>query len=135
MAAVIRPAQDVYIDRDALIDRDMILLWLYWGLFWLVLTPTVGVIISTYFNYPGYLGNALEVQFGRLRPIHINGVLFGAFSLPFLRLCFYNVARVAGVRVFQEQWGRALAWTWNLNLAAGLLSLMLGYNQGFEAGE
>ena len=135
MAAVVRPAQDAYIDRDALIDRDMILLWLYWGLFWLVLTPTVGVIISTYFNYPGYLGNALEVQFGRLRPIHINGVIFGAFSSLFIGLCYYIVPRLAGVRVYKEQWGRALAWTWNLNLAAGLVSLMLGYNQGFEAGE
>lgn len=135
MAAVGRPAQDAYIDRDALIDRDMILLWLYWGLFWLMLAPTVGVIISTYFNYPGYLGNALEVQFGRLRPVHINGVIFGAFSSLFIGLCFYIVPRLAGVRVYKEQWGRALAWIWNLNLAAGLVSLMLGYNQGFEAGE
>ncbi|MBC7944736.1 MAG: cbb3-type cytochrome c oxidase subunit I, partial [Burkholderiales bacterium] len=135
MAAVVRPAQDDYIDRDALIDRDMILLWLYWGLVWLMVAPTIGAVISSYFNFPDYLGTSLELQFGRLRPMHINGVIFGAFSSLFIGLCYYIVPRLSGVRVYKEEWGHALAWIWNLNLAGGLLSLMFGYNQGFEAGE
>jgi cytochrome c oxidase cbb3-type subunit 1 len=135
MAAVVRPAVDAYIDRDALIDRGLIMLWIYWGLFWLMLAPSIGVVISSLFNYPTYLGTPLELTFGRLRPLHINGVIFGAFSSLFIGLCFYIVPRLSGVRVYKEEWGRALAWIWNLTLAAGLLSLMFGFNQGFEAGE
>ena len=52
--------------------------WLYWGMFWLMVTPSVGVTISGLFNYPDYLGTThLGLTFGRLRPIHVNGVIFG----------------------------------------------------------
>jgi cytochrome c oxidase cbb3-type subunit 1 len=130
-----RPAQDVYASRDALINREVILLWIYWGLFWLMLAPTVGAIISSLFNFPEYLGDSKYLTFGRLRPIHINGVILGAFSGLFIGLCYYIVPRLAGVRVWREEWGKALAWIWNLALAAGLIGLMFGFNQGLEAGE
>src|SRR5256885_16260874 len=43
--------------------------------------------------------------------------------------------RWAGQRVWNGQWGHWLVWVWNLGLNAGLISLLLGYNSGFEAGE
>jgi cytochrome c oxidase cbb3-type subunit I len=126
---------DNYKHLDALVDTSLVRLWLYWGMFWLLLTPSIGVAISTMFNYPGFLGTALELGFGRLRPMHVNGVIFGAFSTLFIGLCYYIVPRLCGVRVAGERLGYALAWGWNIVLIVGLLSLMFGWNQGFEAGE
>ena len=120
---------------DSLVDRPLVRLWLYWGMFWLMFAPTVGAIISSYFNFPGYLGNSLEIQFGRLRPMHVNGVIFGAFSTLFMGLCYYVVPRLCGIRVWQEKLGYWLAWTWNLGLVLGMILLALGYSQGLEAGE
>ena len=120
---------------DDLIDKRLIRLWLYWGMFWLLLTPSLGVTISTMFNYPGFLGTSLELGFGRLRPMHVNGVIFGAFSTLFIGLCYYIVPRLCGVRVVGERLGYGLAWGWNIILIVGLLSLLFGFNQGFEAGE
>ena len=34
-----------------------------------------------------------------------------------------------------ERWGWPLLWGWNLFLISGSLSLLMGYNSGFEAGE
>jgi cytochrome c oxidase cbb3-type subunit 1 len=130
-----RPARDRTTKLDTLVDRRLVRLWLYWGMFWLMFAPSVGVIISTYFNYPNYLGDALELQFGRLRPLHVNGVIWGAFSTLFIGLCYYLVPRLCGVRVAAERLGYPLAWIWNLGLAAGFASLPLGFNQGLEAGE
>ena len=136
MASVaMRPAQDVFASRDALINREVILLWLYWGLFWLMLAPTIGAIISSLFSFPEYLGTSEYLTFGRLRPLHVNGVILGAFSSLFIGLCYYIVPRLAGVRVWKEEWGKALAWIWNLSMVAGMLSMLFGYNQGLEAGE
>ena len=120
---------------DDLIDRDLIRVWLYWGLFWLMFAPTVGVTISTLFNFPDYLGDSLYLSFGRLRPVHVNGVIFGAFSTLFIGLCYYILPRLTGVPVYKQEWGYVLAWAWNLGLVVGLGSLVLGYNQGLEAGE
>jgi len=98
--------------------------------------PLVGVALSGLFNYPDYLGtNNLGLTFGRLRPVHVNGVIFGAFSTLFIGECYYLVPRLCGVRVIRGEWGVTLAWVWSLALLAGLISLPFGYNHGLEAGE
>jgi len=88
------------VNLDELVDSSVVRTWLYWGMFWLIVTPSVGVTISGLFNYPDYLGTTqLGLTFGRLRPIHVNGVIMGAFSSLFIGECYYLVPRLCGVRV------------------------------------
>src|SRR5207245_7516048 len=75
--------------NDELIDADLIRKWLACGLGWLLLFPTIGAFISTKFNYPTFLGDVSWLTFGRLRPMHVNGVIWGAFSTLFIGLCYY----------------------------------------------
>lgn len=135
MAEVLRADRPLPAQLDELVNFPLVRLWLYWGMFWLLLTPTFGVMASVLFSFPDYLGTSEYLTFGRLRPIHVNGVIFGAFSTLFFGLCYYLVPRLAGVRVHAERLGWWMAWVWNLVLAAGLASLPLGWNQGLEAGE
>src|SRR5918996_1156880 len=122
--------------NDELIDRVLIRRWLLWGFCWLMLAPTVGVIISTKFNYPEFFGTQAWSTFGRLRPVHVNGVIWGAFSTLFIGLAYYVTPRLAGVRVWRERWAYPLLWLWNLNLAAAFIGLtVFGTNRGWEAGE
>jgi cytochrome c oxidase cbb3-type subunit 1 len=124
------------VNLDDLVDWRVVRTWLYFGMFWLLVTPSVGVAISGLFNYPDYLGtNNLGLTFGRLRPVHVNGVIFGAFSALFIGECHYLVPRLCGVRVPWAQWGVPLAWLYNISLAAGLISLPFAQNHGLEAGE
>jgi cytochrome c oxidase cbb3-type subunit I len=121
--------------NDELIDADLIRQWLACGLGWLLLFPTIGAFVSTKFNYPTFLGDVSWLTFGRLRPMHVNGVIWGAFSTLFIGLCYYIVPRLTGVRVWGERWSRPLLWIWNLNIAAAVILLALGWNRGWEAGE
>ncbi len=121
--------------NDGLIDADLIRKWLAWGLGWLLFFPTVGAFISTKFTYPTFLGDTAWFTFGRLRPIHVNGVIWGAFSTLFIGLCYYIVPRLTGVRIWGERWGHGLLWVWNLNLVVAVVLLALGWNRGWEAGE
>jgi cytochrome c oxidase cbb3-type subunit I len=121
--------------NDGLIDPPVIRQWLAWGFVWLLLFPTIGVILSTKFNYPEFLGDHPWLTFGRIRPIHVNGVIWGAFSTLFIGLCHYIVPRLAGVRLWNERWSRPLLWAWNLNLAVAVILLAGGWNRGWEAGE
>jgi cytochrome c oxidase cbb3-type subunit I len=121
--------------NDELIDAELIRKWLACGLGWLLLFPTIGAFISTKFNYPTFLGDLPWFTFGRLRPMHVNGVIWGAFSTLFIGLCYYIVPRLTGVRVWGERWSHGLLWVWNLNLAAAVVLLALGWNRGWEAGE
>lgn len=124
------------IDLDSLVDASVVRTWLLWGMVWLMLTPSVGAAISGLFNFPDYLGTGnLGLTFGRLRPVHVNGVVFGAFSALFIGQCYYLVPRLCGVRVVWNEWGVTIAWVWNLAVAAGLIGLLFGDNFGLEAGE
>ncbi len=75
------------------------------------------------------------LAFGRLRPVHVNGVIWGAFSTLFIGLTYWIVPRLCGAPVWQARWGRPLAWIWNLNLLAASAALLAGGNRGWEAGE
>jgi cytochrome c oxidase cbb3-type subunit 1 len=120
---------------DDLVDVPLVRLWLLWGMFWLMFTPSIGATIASLFNFPDYLGTSLMLGFGRLRPMHVNGVIFGAFSTLFIGLCYYLVPRLCGARLPWPWLGYVLAWLWNLGLVAGMASLAAGANQGLEAGE
>ena len=120
---------------DDLVDWVVVRTWLYFGMFWLLVTPSIGVALSSLFNHPDYLGNAIGLTFGRLRPVHVNGVIFGAFSTLFIGECYYLVPRLCGVRVVWSQLGVPLAWLWSIAVFAGLVSLPFGENHGLEAGE
>src|SRR5712691_6253000 len=122
--------------NDALVNADLIRQWLLWGFFWTMLAPTVGVVISTKFNYPEFFGTHAWSTFGRLRPLHVNGVVWGAFSTLFIGLAYYVTPRLAGVRVWRERWGFVVVWIWNLNLAAAFVGISgFGNNRGWEVGE
>jgi len=121
--------------NDELIDVDLIRAWLATGLVWLLVFPTIGALVSTKFNYPEFLGEAPWLTFGRLRPIHVNGVIWGAFSTIFIGLAHYVVPRLCGVRLAGSRVSRPLLWLWNLNLVAFVGLLALGENRGWEVGE
>ena len=52
MSAAVAP-----VNRDDLVDREMVLRFLLSAAFWLVFAPTIGVILSIKFNYYDFLGN------------------------------------------------------------------------------
>jgi cytochrome c oxidase cbb3-type subunit 1 len=126
---------DASAQNDALIDAPLIRAWLAAGLVWLLVFPTIGALVSTKFNYPQFLGDTPWLTFGRMRPIHVNGVIWGAFSTIFIGLAHYVVPRLCGVRLAGERLSRPLLWLWNLNLVAFVVALGLGGNRGWEVGE
>ena len=84
------------IDLDEVVDWPVVRTWLYWGMFWLIVTPSIGVALSSLFNFPDYLGP--HPPSGRLRPVHVNGVIFGAFSTLFIGECYYLFRACAACR-------------------------------------
>src|SRR5439155_1427159 len=108
---------------------------LWSALVWLTVIPLVGLLVSIKFHNPEFLGSAPWQTFGRVRPVHVNGVIFGSFSTTFLGLLYYYVPRLCGVRLYKEEWGWWLVWLWNAFIFMGSISFMMGYNSGLEAAE
>ncbi|CCQ90255.1 putative Cytochrome c oxidase, fused subunits I, II, and III (modular protein) [Nitrospina gracilis 3/211] len=122
-------------DSDQLVNKPLVRSWGWWGLIWLTIFPFIGVFVSIKFHNPEFLGETAWFTFGRMRPVHVNGVIFGAFSTLFIALMYYAVPRLCGRRIYREEWGHWLLWLWNAFLILGTGSFLLGHNMGFEAGE
>lgn len=117
------------------VNNELVKAWAIWGLVWLTIFPFIGALVSIKFHNPEFLSDYAWFTFGRLRPVHVNGVIFGAFSTSFIALVYYLVPRLCGISLYREQWGWALLWMWNIFLSTGSVSLLLGYNLGLEAAE
>jgi cbb3-type cytochrome c oxidase subunit I len=118
-----------------LVDHALVRAWLGWALAWLTVFPLIGLLLSIKFHVPEFLGDQSWLTFGRLRPVHVNGVIFGAFSTAILGLCYWMVPKLCGRPMAKARWGWWQLWVWNLFLAAGSVSFLLGHNLGFEADE
>ncbi|HXU93181.1 MAG TPA: cbb3-type cytochrome c oxidase subunit I [Gallionella sp.] len=118
-----------------LVNRELVKAWLAWALVWSTVFPLVGLLVSIKFNVPTFLGETSWLTFGRMRPVHVNGVIFGAFSAPMLGLLYYMVPKLCGRPMVAERLGWWTLYGWNLFLIVGSISLLMGYNSGFEAAE
>jgi cbb3-type cytochrome c oxidase subunit I len=121
--------------NNDLVDREIVLKYMKAAAFWLVFAPSIGVILAAKFNFYDFLGNVSWLTWGRLRPVHIMGVVFGGFSTTIFGLTYYIVPKLCGVRMYKENWNNSIFWLWNIGLVVGIVSLVLGYNSGIEAGE
>ncbi|HSE60418.1 MAG TPA: cbb3-type cytochrome c oxidase subunit I [Nitrospiraceae bacterium] len=117
------------------VDRLLVKAWARWALVWLTVFPFVGILVSIQFHNPEFLGGMPWFTFGRLRPVHTNGVIFGSFTTAFIALLYYFLPRLCGTPLYKVEWGWGLLLMWNAFLALGSLSLLMGYMIGVENAE
>ncbi len=118
-----------------LVNKPLVKAWAWWALVWLTVFPFVGILVSIQFHNPEFLAGIPWFSFGRLRSVHLGGVIFGSFTTAFIALLYYYVPRLCGAPLFKAEWGRWLLWIWNTFLVLGSLSLFMGYMVGVEYAE
>ncbi len=95
----------------------------------------VALTIAAKFCWPDLLGTAPYLTYGRLRPLHVNGMLFGWLLAADMGLTYYIVPRLCGVKLWSEKLGVATAVLWNVIILGAVVALLGGYNQGLEYAE
>ena len=103
--------------------------------FWMVVATFAGLLGATELIAPDLVGNIGWLVFGRVRPIHINLVLFGFVTPAFLGSVFYFLPRLLRTGLYSERLGVITVLLWNIALTAAVLSLAMGYTQGREYAE
>src|SRR5512138_3497324 len=100
-----------------------------------VVSGLIALIIAAKLNFPTLLGSVSWLTFGRLRPIHTNGMLFGWLLAADMGLCFYLVPRLCGVALWSERLGLATLGLWMAIVLGAVVTLASGSNQGLEYAE
>jgi cytochrome c oxidase cbb3-type subunit 1 len=103
--------------------------------FWFAVATTFGLIGAGYLIAPDFLANIEYIHFGRVRPMHINAVLFGFVTPGLLAAAFYYFPKLLRTELFSHKLGVFSAVFWNITVAAGVIGISMGYTQGREYAE
>src|SRR3569623_1970 len=74
-----------------LVDTGLVRAWLWTALLWLLAFAVLGLLLAVKFTYPDFLGGLSWLPFVRLRPSHVNGMVFCVFSSAAVGLLYYYV--------------------------------------------
>ena len=102
---------------------------------WFAFATSFGMIAAGYLIAPDFMANIGFLVFGRIRPIHVNLVLFGFVTQGLIAAAFYLVPKLLQTELYSEKLGLAAAVVLNLAVVAGIVGLAAGYTQGREYAE
>lgn len=103
--------------------------------FWAIAAMSVGFLLALQLAWwPANTGSPY-LTFGRLRPVHTNGVVF-AFTANFVFAgIYYSMQRLLKVRMWSDKLSQFHFWGWQSMLASVVITLPLGMTQSKEYAE
>lgn len=128
-ASTVGQAVQEYVDRGTRV-------WLYSSIFWLTVVDLFGLILATELISPNVFEGIPWLLFSRIRPLHVNGVIFPWLSMMYWGSLFYMVPRLTGNRsMWSERLAVWSAWGFNLFYFLGIITILSGRTQGREYAE
>ena len=102
---------------------------------WGVVGMAAGVLIASQLAWPELNFGIPWLTYGRLRPLHTNGVIFAFGGCALFATSYHVVQRTCQTRLFAGPLASFTFWGWQLVLLAAVISLPLGYTSGKEYAE
>ena len=109
--------------------------WLYGALLWFPVFTTFGLIMAIKFFVPTFLVDSAFDTFGRIRPAHVNGLLFGFLSSGLIGASYYVLPRLTKASIYKPQIAKLSAVIWSSAVLAGVLLILAGDTQAREYAE
>lgn len=119
--------EHAYSHGDAIAVR-----YLSWALGWAVILMLVGLLASLQFIWPELWRGIPFLSFGRLRPVHSQGILYGWLSLGMIGGWLYILPRLTRSPLYRPGLARLALTVWNVALCIGMVGVASGYTQGYE---
>lgn len=119
---------DYYHDR-------VVLRLIQFSVLWAVVAMSVGVFVAAEFLWPTLDFGQFWLSFGRMRPLHTNGVIFGFGVSALMATAFYSVQRTSHVTLFLPKLAWFCCYAWQLTVLLGGISLLAGWTSSKEYAE
>lgn len=102
---------------------------------WAILAMAAGAYLSAELIWPTIDFGQFWLSFGRLRPLHTNGIVFGFAVSALMATAFYSVQRTSHVPLFAPKLAWFCCYAWQLLVLTGGLSLLAGMTTSKEYAE
>ncbi len=105
------------------------------GAAWFVIAVTLGITMSEELTMPDLFGGIPQLVFSRLRPAHVQMVIFGFLSTAFWGGWYFIVPRLCKTPLRSNRSANLLLFVWNVTVLWGTLAIVNGDTQGREYSE
>lgn len=102
------------------------------GLGWLLVGSVLAFLASFKMHSPWFLADQAWLTFGRVRPAHLNTMIYGWASMTSIGVAIWLQARLSRVRVPLRKTLVAMGVVWNLAVAAGTVAILAGGSTSVE---
>jgi cytochrome c oxidase cbb3-type subunit 1 len=99
---------------------------------WLLIGSLLALIASFKFQFPDWWVQQSWLTFGRVRPAHLNTVIYGWISMAGVGISIWLWARLLKTRL-RGQWLLLLSiGLWNAGMIVGTIGILAGYSRAIE---
>ena len=105
------------------------------SLVWAIAGMIIGVILAAQLYWPILNFDSQYFQFGRLRPLHTSGVIYGFVVNILMGTSLYIAQRTGRCNLFNQSLSWMVFWGWQLVLLLALVTLPAGYTTSKEDAE
>ncbi|HET9597816.1 MAG TPA: cbb3-type cytochrome c oxidase subunit I [Anaeromyxobacteraceae bacterium] len=120
--------------NDYRYDDRTVLGFILSSIFWGVVGIVIGMLLAVQMFAPA-ANLAPWLTFGRLRPVHTNGLAFGLGVGAIFGLSYFIVMRLCRRPLLFPRLARVQLWLFNVGIVAAAVTLMMGYSQSLEYAE
>lgn len=110
-------------------------IWLVSGAVWFLVGTLAGLGSAVHLVAPDAFANIPWLEFGRIRAVHTNTVLFGFVTAMLIGSAYYILPKVLGNKLFSEPMGVLAAIFFNAGVLLGDIAILFGLTQGREYAE
>jgi cytochrome c oxidase cbb3-type subunit 1 len=112
--------------------RGPVLVFFSAAIFWLVVGSIFALIASTKMHTPGFTLGTQYDTFGRMRPAHLNTVIYGWASNVGIGVLLWLMARLSRAKLIYPVVLYIAAALWNGGIAIGTVGIIVGQSTGIE---
>ncbi len=117
------------IDRSC---RQTVSIYYASAVFWLLVGSLLALVASLKMHLPGFLSGWEWLTFGRVRPAHLNTVIYGWASMAGVGTLLWLQARLSRVRLPLPLLLPVTGLIWNAGVVYGTAAILMGYGTSTE---
>jgi cytochrome c oxidase cbb3-type subunit 1 len=102
------------------------------AIFWLLVGTALAIISSFKLHSPDLMGTEGWLTFGRVRPAHLDTVIYGWSSAGSIAVALWLMSRLCRAPIRHPKLLLVAAVLWNIGNALGLIGILAGYSTSVE---
>jgi len=117
--------QPAAVETERVQYEDVAMKWALWaGIGYLCLFGILGLLAAIKFLMPDLFYGVNWLSWPRIRPAHVQGMIFGWLLPVYMSMFYYMVPRLCGTKLFSEKIGIATTVVWSIGILIATFCLL-----------